>query len=127
MPVRGGARGSEALSSQRMIHVIAELALTPSDEARIAFLDHFRWLEPLVRAEEGCLEYRGAIEILTAIPVQTPARRDVLIVVEKWASEAALAAHLEAPHMAEFGRRTAGLMTGRTIRIARDISGPHAA
>jgi quinol monooxygenase YgiN len=110
-----------------MIHVIAELALAPTEAAHTAFVDHFRWLEPLVRAEEGCLEYRGAVEISTAIAAQTPARGAVLIVIEKWTSEAALAAHLEAPHMAEFGRRTAGLMTGRTIRIARDISGPHAA
>ncbi len=110
-----------------MIHVIAELALTPAEAAKTAFLDQFRWLEPLVRAEEGCLEYRGALEIPTGISAQTPARGDVLIVIEKWSSEAALVSHLEAPHMAEFGRRTAGLMTGRTIRIARDISGPHAA
>ncbi len=112
-----------------MIHVIAELSLAPQPGARGAFLDHFRWLEPLVRAEDGCLEYRGALEVTTAIGAQTLPRPDVLLVIEKWASEAALAAHLDAPHMHEFARRTAGLMTGRTIRIARDLPsvGVHAA
>lgn len=102
-----------------MIHVLAELAIAPG--ARSAFVDHFRWLEPLVRAEQGCIEYRGALELRTGLPAQTPARDDVLLVIEKWESEAALAAHLDAPHMHEFGKRTKGMMTGRLIRVAADI------
>jgi quinol monooxygenase YgiN len=102
-----------------MIHVLAELSLAAG--ARAAVLDHFRWLEPLVRAEAGCLEYRGAVEVPTRIAAQTPVRADVLLVIEKWESEAALSAHLGAPHMAEFAVRTAGLMTGRVIRVAQDI------
>lgn len=103
-----------------MLHVLAELAIAPG--ARDAFVSHFRWLEPLVQAEDGCLEYRGALELRTAIAAQAPVREDVLLVIEKWASEAALAAHLDAPHMHEFARRTQGMLAGRTIRIARDIT-----
>ncbi|MDZ7631833.1 MAG: antibiotic biosynthesis monooxygenase [Gemmatimonadaceae bacterium] len=107
-----------------MIHVIAELTIAA--DTRDAFVHHFRWLEPLVRHEAGCLEYRGALEIETSIEAQTPRRPDVLIVVEKWESEATLAAHLDAPHMHEFGTRTSGMLLSRTIRIAQDISGEFA-
>ena len=102
-----------------MIHVIAELQIAAG--ARRAFVDHFRWLEPLVRAEAGCIEYRGALETQTALAAQTPVRDDVLLVIEKWESEAALKAHLDAPHMHEFGKRTTGMMAGRVIRVAADI------
>ena len=70
-------------------------------------------------------EYRGAIEIDTGITAQTPPRPDMLLVIEKWESDAALAAHLDAPHVGAFAARTAGMMTERVIRVARDISGPH--
>ncbi len=107
-----------------MIHVLAELTIAPG--ARDAFVQHFRALEPLVRAEVGCLDYRGALECPTGIQAQAPPRADVLLVIEQWRGEAELAAHLDAPHMHEFGARTSGMMIGRTIRIARDISGPFA-
>lgn len=102
-----------------MIHVIAELTFRPAAKER--FLEEFRWLEPLVRAEDGCIEYRGATEVRTAIEAQTPVRDEVLIVIEKWRDEAALAEHLKVPHMAEFGTRVSGMMVGRVIRIAADI------
>ncbi len=108
-----------------MIHVIAELTIAP--HARDAFVEHFRWLEPLVRNESGCVEYRGALEIDTGIDAQAAPRPQVLLVIEKWSSEATLAAHLDAPHMHEFGARTTGMLTARTIRIARDVSGEFAA
>jgi quinol monooxygenase YgiN len=102
-----------------MIHVIAELTFRPA--ARERFLEEFRWLTPLVRAEDGCVEYAGVVETATTIEVQTPVRDDVLMVVEKWRDDAALAAHLRAPHMAEFGTRVAGMMVSRIIRIASSI------
>jgi len=108
-----------------MIHVVAELSIAPG--SREAFLDAFRRLEPLVRAEEGCLEYGGTLEVQTALSAQAPPRPDVLLVIEKWTNESALAAHLAAPHMAEFAAQTSGQMTGRVLRVSRDVSGPHAA
>lgn len=107
-----------------MIHVVAELHIAPG--AREPFLDAFRRLEPLVRAEEGCLEYGGVVEVQTALAAQAAPRPGILLVIEKWTNEAALATHLAAPHMTEFAAQTSGQLTGRVIRIARDISGPHA-
>lgn len=102
-----------------MIHVVAELTFRPAAKER--FLEEFRWLEPQVRAEDGCLEYRGAMEIRTTIEAQSPVRDEVILVIEKWRDEAALAEHLKAPHMAEFGVRVSGMMVGRVIRIAADL------
>ncbi|WP_110180958.1 putative quinol monooxygenase [Nocardioides solisilvae] len=52
----------------------------------------FERLAPVVRAEEGCLQYD-----LHAV-VDDP---DRFVLVERWASEKALAAHDVAPHMVE--------------------------
>jgi quinol monooxygenase YgiN len=53
----------------------------------------FEQLAPLVRAEEGCLQYD-----LFAV-VDAP---DRFVVIEQWASREALDAHLAAPHMAAY-------------------------
>ncbi len=45
------------------------------------------------RAEEGCIDYAYSVDLLD---------RGVLRIMEKWASEAALAAHFTTPHMAAF-------------------------
>jgi quinol monooxygenase YgiN len=100
-----------------MIHDIAELTFRPAAKER--FIEEFRWLTPLVRAEDGCVEYIGVLETPTKVEGQEPPRDDVLVVVEKWRDEAALAAHLRAPHMAEFATRVAGMLVSRVIRIAR--------
>jgi len=102
-----------------MIHVIAELHLVPN--ARDEFVAALRALEPVVRAEAGCIEYRGALEVPTGIDGQAHVRDDVVTVIEKWEDEQALAVHLAAPHMREWGARVGALMTGRTLRVLRDV------
>lgn len=102
-----------------MIHVVAALTFRPA--ARDRFVEEFRWLTPLVRAEEGCIEYSGVLEYATGLDLQEAPREDVLMVVEKWTDEAALGVHLGAPHMAEFGMRVDGMIVRREIRVAREI------
>lgn len=102
-----------------MIHVVAELHLHPG--ARDAFVAEFRRLTPLVRAEAGCLEYAGTLELPTGLSAQAPVREDVLVVVEKWASREALAAHLDAPHMAQHRARSRDLVREAVIRVSREI------
>ncbi len=102
-----------------MIHVIAEILLRPG--ARDAFVAEFQRLTPLVRAEDGCLEYQGALEVRTGIAAQAPVRDDVLTVVEKWRDEAALAAHLDAPHMHDHRERSRDLAAGVTVRVLRAV------
>lgn len=102
-----------------MIHVIAEIRLRPG--ARDAFVAEFQRLTPLVRAEDGCLEYQGALEVPTGIAAQAAPRDDVLTVVEKWRDEASLAAHLDAPHMHDHRERSRDLAAGVTVRVLRSV------
>ena len=83
-----------------MIIVLATIELHPGKRAD--FLGEFRKLVPKVRAETGCHEYFPAIDTVSGLAVQGPARDDIVVVVEKWESVAALEAHLIAPHMMEY-------------------------
>ena len=98
-----------------MIHVIATIDVTPG--RRAAFLEQFYWVVPLVRAEEGCLEYGAAVDVPTTIAVQVAPRPDTVIAVEKWSSVETLQAHLKAPHMAEYRVRVKDLVTGVTLQV----------
>ena len=83
-----------------MIIVLATIELHPGK--RPNFLEEFRKIVPKVRAENGCHEYFPAVDTSSGLPVQGPAREDVVVVVEKWESVPALEAHLIAPHMMEY-------------------------
>ena len=83
-----------------MIIVLATIELHPGK--RTDFLGEFRQIVPNVRAEKGCLEYFPATDTASGLPVQGPSRDDVVVVIEKWESVAALEAHLVAPHMMEY-------------------------
>ena len=83
-----------------MIHVIANIELRPG--VRDAYLKVFRGLMPKVRAEAGCGDYGPTVDAKTDIRAQVPFRDNVVTIVEKWESLAALKAHLAAPHMAEY-------------------------
>ena len=69
----------------------------------------------IVRDEDGCLEYCPATEIQTEF--SQPLRPNVVTVVEKWANESALQAHLRAPHMDEYRRRAGHLIANVSIRV----------
>ena len=61
------------------------------------------------RAEDGCIAYDMGEDV--SVP-------GLFRVSELWASEAALRAHLAAPHMAEWGRRRADMgMTDRQLKV----------
>ncbi len=96
-----------------MVHVIAEIEVR--DGLREAFLKEFRRVVPIVRDEDGCIEYGPAIDLSS--DVAQPPRDNVVTVIEKWSSEAALKAHLKAPHMDEYRKRAAALVAGVTIRV----------
>ena len=96
-----------------MLHVIAEIEIR--EGSRDAFLKEFRRIVPIVRDEDGCIEYGPAVDL--AIDVAAPPRPNMVTVVEKWANEAALKAHLKAPHMDEYRKRAAPMIAGVTIRV----------
>jgi quinol monooxygenase YgiN len=100
-----------------MIHVLATLKVDPV--RRNEFLAAFAELAPLVHAEEGCIEYSAAIDEPTILPVQEIVGDDAVVVVEKWASTDALAAHLTAPHMVTFRDKTGSMVRGVSLRVLR--------
>ena len=98
-----------------MIHVLATIELAPGQ--RQAFIAEFHKLMPKVHAEQGCIEYGPAVDVASPIPIQTPPRDDVVLVIEKWDNVAALLDHLAAPHMADYRAATAEMVRSVAIQV----------
>jgi len=82
------------------VRVVAVLQALPGTGAEVLAL----WpsLSGQVRAEDGCLGY--ALH-------RVAGDDDRFVVLERWASLQALAAHGQSPHMREFGARASGLLS----------------
>jgi quinol monooxygenase YgiN len=95
-----------------MIHVVAILTAKPG--MRAALLDAIRGNLEAVRAETGCLEYGPAVD-----SDRSPSQfgDDTVLVLEKWSSPDALAAHAKAPHMVAFSGATRDLVASRAIHV----------
>lgn len=102
-----------------MIHVIATIRLVPG--RREEFLKEFRLVTEHVRAEAGCIEYGATADEPTGLAVQELVGEDVIVVVEKWESVAALQAHVAAPHMAEYRVRVQDYVRGVSLRVLRPV------
>lgn len=98
-----------------MINVLAIITAQPGQ--RDAVLEAFRANMPAVHAEDGCLEYTPVIDAPDAGRMQAPIGPDGFVVIEKWASIAALAAHAASPHMAAYSARVKPLLLTRVIHI----------
>src|SRR5271154_7088157 len=98
-----------------MIHVLATIELAPG--RRGEFLKEFHGIMPSVKSETGCLEYGPAVDTPTQIPAQGPARPDVVVVVEKWASLPALEKHLAAPHMLKYREKVKLLVQSVHLQV----------
>ncbi len=102
-----------------MIHVIATITLNP--DVRAPFLKVFHWLTPLVRAEEGCIEYQATIDVPTTVAIQEGPHENVVTVVEKWESVEALYAHSAAPHMTEYRAKVKDFVVGVKLVVSEAI------
>ena len=98
-----------------MIHVIATVEL--HDGKRDAFLVEFRKLVPLVRTEEGCLEYAPAVDVDTGLAAQNPIRADAVMVVEKWENLETLKKHLQAPHMIAYRSKVKDYVKSTKLQV----------
>lgn len=101
-----------------MIHVIAKIQVQPGQRQR--FLAEFHRLVPLVQAEAGCREYGPAVDAETSLAAQRIVGEDVVVVIEKWDSLAALEAHLTAAHMVDFRTRVQELVIGTTLEVLQN-------
>ncbi len=98
-----------------MIHVLAMITAKPGKLDEV--LATFEANVPEVRAEAGCIEYGGAVDLDVFGSVQAKIGPDTFMVIEKWASPEALKAHLETPHMKAFGAATADLVVGTVFHV----------
>ncbi len=98
-----------------MIHVIATIELNPG--TRSAFLAEFHKLVPQVHAEAGCIEYGPAVDVASGSAAQPPVRENVVTVIEKWESLAALDAHSKAPHMDAYRPRVKDYVKSVTLHV----------
>ncbi len=73
-----------------MVHVVAIITAKPG--LRDEILTAFRANVPRVQAEDGCIEYGATIDTEGVGSLQTPFGDDAFVVIEKWASLAALKA-----------------------------------
>jgi len=85
--------------SEVSLVVLIEVQDGKGDEQVAAFAN----LAPVVRAEEGCLEY-NLFQVRDA--------KNQFALLEKWASDAAHAAHLATPHMLEAAKRNPAFRAG---------------
>ena len=102
-----------------MLHVVATIEV--HEGKRGEFLKEFDKLTPLVRAEQGCLEYGATIDVATAIKVQVPPRHNVVIVIEKWDSIKSLTAHLSAPHMGPYREAVKDILKSVTLQVLAPV------
>ncbi|OAI40427.1 hypothetical protein AYO38_01010 [bacterium SCGC AG-212-C10] len=71
------------------------------------------WMSEQSEGEEGCNRYRFAFD------VRDP---NLMVLVEEWASEEALAAHFTSAHMAEFQKAIPGLVGGAPSITRYEVS-----
>ncbi|MFM8273226.1 MAG: putative quinol monooxygenase [Gemmata sp.] len=102
-----------------MIHVVATITAKPGTRANV--VEAFKWLTPLVRAENGCVEYQATADVKTTLAVQDGPREDVITVVEKWAGLEALYAHTKAPHMAEYRERVKDFVLSVKLVVSEPV------
>ena len=119
-PQYGELRDNRLFGVFLMIHVVATIQL--ADGQRDQFLEHFHQLVPLVHQEQGCIEYGPTVDLETDIGAQDPVREQVVTVMEKWESLAALQAHLVAPHMLEYRARVKELVQETKIQVLTPVA-----
>ena len=98
-----------------MIHVLAIITTKPGKREEV--LAAFRANVPAVHAEDGCIEYGATVDAEGIGPIQTRLGPDTFVVVEKWASPSALAAHGASAHMKAYAANTREHVASRVIHV----------
>jgi quinol monooxygenase YgiN len=97
------------------VHVVAIITAKPGRRADL--LAAFKANVPNVHAEEGCIEYVATVDTEDGHSIQTRFGEDSFVVVETWATLAALKAHAAAPHMTAYAAKTKDLIASRVIHV----------
>ncbi len=100
-----------------MINVIATVQVK---EGKLSdFINLFKTVVPLVKAEKGCIEYFPAVDLPTDLPPQDM-NENVVTIIEKWESLDHLMAHLATKHMAEHMEKEKALVEKASIKILQE-------
>jgi len=102
-----------------VIHVLAIITTKPGMREEV--LRRFRANVPNVHAEDGCIEYVPVTDAEGAGPMQAALGPDTFVVVEKWATMAALHAHAAAPHMAAYGAKVREMIAARRVHVLAPV------
>jgi quinol monooxygenase YgiN len=102
-----------------MIHVVAVITAHPGRRAEV--LEAFVANTAAVRAEEGCIEYTATIDAAGLPASPGSIGEDTFVVIEKWASLAALQAHAAAPHMKAYAAKVKDLTAKRVIHVLEPV------
>ena len=97
------------------VHVLAIITTKPGQ--RDAVLELFNANVPAVLAEDGCIAYEATVDTENAGPMQTEFGPDTFVVIERWASLAALGAHAASDHMKAYAASTKDMVADRVIHI----------
>ena len=100
-----------------MVTVIASIRLATGQ--RKLFLDILNANVPTVRQEEGCLEYFPAVDVEAGLSSQI-LDENMVTIVEKWQSLAALTAHLAAPHMLAYRVKVKNLVEEISLKVLQE-------
>src|SRR5678815_52588 len=103
-----------------MIHVVAVITALAGQRAEV--LEAFHANTAAVRAEDGCIEYTATVDAKGMPASPASFGEDTFVVIEKWASLAALQAHAVAPHMKAYGAKTEPLLASRMIHVLEPVS-----
>lgn len=101
-----------------MINVIATVQVKEGRASE--FINLFKKIVPLVKAEKGCIEYFPTIDLPTGLPPQDMNENEITI-IEKWESLDHLMAHLATPHMAEHMEKEKDLVEKASIKILQEV------
>ena len=103
-----------------MIHVVAMITAQPGLREKV--LAAFNANVPAVLAEDGCIEYSATVDAQGMPPSSGTVGSDTFVVVEKWASLAALQAHAVSPHMKAYGASVKDMVAGRVIHVLEPVA-----
>lgn len=100
-----------------MVQVIASIRVKAGQRAR--FIEIFKANVPLVRAEDGCIEYFPAVDVDAGMPIQ---QRDenVVTIIEKWRDLAALNTHGRTPHMRAYWEKTREMVESSSLKVLEE-------
>lgn len=99
------------------VHVLAVITTKPGKRDEVLAL--FRANVPAVLEEDGCIEYGATVDCADA-GFAVKYGDDTFVVVEKWASMAALGAHAKSEHMKAYGAKTKDMLADRVIHVMSD-------